>query len=136
MTEQEFRDYLDSYGAALEKWPQHLRARAEKSLVEDVALRDLLTAEKEFSRRFAVDVPAPDAEFENRILAVSYALPQKPALLERALPRLTTWRMAASVLLFAAGIALGGLHTGWSGVDMAQSDIVMSYYAYGEDGGI
>lgn len=136
MTEQEFRDYLESYGAALEKWPQPLRARAEKALVEDAALRDALTAEKEFARAFAVDVPMPDGEFENRILAASYALTQKTDLQDNFLPRLTSWRIAASILLFAAGIALGGLHAARTGGTAAQSDTLMSYYAYGEDGGM
>ncbi|MBL1147557.1 MAG: hypothetical protein HND56_01905 [Pseudomonadota bacterium] len=137
MTEREFRDYLDSYGAALEKWPQHLRVKAEKALVEDAALRDVLTAEKEFSRAFAVDVPAPDGEFENRILAASYALPQKAVLQDDTLPRLISWRIAASVLLFAAGIALGSLQQAARTDGYAvQADTLMSYYAYSEDGGM
>ncbi|TNE26758.1 MAG: hypothetical protein EP349_09680 [Alphaproteobacteria bacterium] len=136
MTEQEFRDYLESYGAALEKWPRHLRVKAEKALVEDAALRDLLTAEKEFTRAFTVDVPVPDGEFENRILAASYALPQKPALRDDVLPRLTSWRIAASVLLFAAGLALGSFHAARTGDGVTQHDTLMSYYAYGEDGGM
>ena len=131
MTEQEFRDYLESYGAALEKWPPHLRRKAEKSLVEEAGLRTLLAAEKEFSRAFSDDSPAPDAEFENRILAAAYALPQKQVLRENALPRLTRRRIAASVLIFVAGMMLGGLQ---NDTDTA-AEMLMHYYT-GEDGGM
>lgn len=131
MTEKEFYDYLESYGTALEKWPQHLRAKAEKSLVKDGVLRDLLAAEMELSRAFSVDVPEPDAEFENRILAASYALPQQQSAGENLLPRLTSWRMAASVLIFVVGMALGGLQNDADAAD----DMLMQYYT-GEDGGL
>ena len=131
MTEQEFRDYLESYGAALEKWPQNLRGKAEKALVEHKTLRDVLAAEKELFRRFSVDSPAPDAEFENRILAASYALPQQQSAQENALPRLTSWRIAASVLIFVAGMALGGLQ---NDADVSPESL-MQYYT-GEDGGM
>lgn len=131
MTEREFRDYLESYGAALEKWPPHLRKKAETLLVKEPALRDVLAAEKAFSRAFAVEVPPPDAEFENRILAASYALPQLPAVREDSLPRLTGWRIAASVLIFAAGMMLGGLQNDAD----ASGEMLMHYYT-GEDGGM
>lgn len=131
MTEKEFRAYLESYGAALEKWPPQLRSKAEKLLVKDPDLREVLAAEKEFARTFDVKVPPPDAEFENRILAASCVLPQQIAAREDSLPRLTGWRVAASVLIFAAGMMLGGLQNDAD----ASGEMLMHYYT-GEDGGM
>ncbi len=85
----------------------------------------------------AADVPPPAEDFERRILAAAEKVQQEPAAPLREFPRLTAWRAAASVLLFAAGLMLSGaIEKPESGYGIQDSGMEIVAYLFEEDGGM
>lgn len=109
MNTNSFQSYLSRYGAELENWPDDIRSEAEAALEDNLELRQMLAGERKFEGRLnEVAPPDPGKGFVDGIIAKSHTVEQDLSPVQSdALPRLTGWRLAASVVLFAAGMMIG-----------------------------
>ncbi len=104
-----FQSCLSRYGATLENWPDDIRSEAEAALEGSLELRQMLAKERKFEGRLNdIAPPEPDKGFIDGIIAKSHTVEQDLSPVQsNRLPRLTGWRMAASIVLFVAGLTMG-----------------------------
>jgi hypothetical protein len=129
MTIVELQDLLDRYGGEPDKWPQALRAEAERLIASERAAQSLAERARFLDAAIARSVATPDAEGA-RVLA---------ALGARALPRQRhswwSWPAALREADFApawpriaalAGAAALGFALGLAGLDPRDGSISMA----------
>ncbi len=79
MTPEEFKALLDTYGAALTRWPHGRRQSAQRLLAESGVARDAFAAAQEFDDLLAVREPSLDGAARQRLTdAILDNLPEDP----------------------------------------------------------
>lgn len=135
MTETEFHNLLDRFGADLSQWPADRRLTAERAMADDPSLINLLAAEQLLAACLP-DLPpvaAASADLRQRIMALPLAHPRPlaaPGLLTELWQSMTaSWRQWSMGMATASAAAVLGFVLGYgqmlppmSGTETASSD--------------
>lgn len=126
MTETEFQDLLDRYGADPDRWPAALVDRADRAMMVDPGLACLLAAEQALMQVLAEPVPAAGAALRRAVLDIPLDHPRGTKAPSAWVLLMAGWRQWMAGTATATAAALVGVVLGYGQmVPLPLADTVM-----------
>lgn len=113
MTETEFQDLLDRYGADPGRWPADLAASAERAMKADRALARQLSAEQALMQVLAEPVPVARTALRRTVLDIPLDHPRGSRAPSAWVLLMAAWRQWMAGTATATAAALVGVVLGY-----------------------